>query len=603
MATIEELILGQTPLPEFSDPEAAAREQSIWDKINRGPRERADELTAKGWKDRYGVDTGSGKLKRGFAALGEIGRTISQRNNKNFLGIADEAEKRGMEEYKAEVPVLQRELGVMSQAKTAAAKMQQKAIADRMAIQVKAYAAEANAVKTGAQATAIEAKYPEEVKKLAAQYGLITAQKDLTEAKNFELDLTNEALASTGGFKLDPKGQRAAGVGFLSRNNPGEATTLMDTFKAFEDASAKGAGAGSGEKQTVRVPIKRPVTGWDAQGRPHTTYVDDEKVYRERVPGGDGVDTSLQTYPWEKKAVAPLPPSVAPQAAAPGDKPDQVTVRTVNGSEYASTPNPNKPKFSNGVWKKPIHDSQIARLSSLMDIDKSKFANWESDRYPDSIGPPIKAPSSESLAHRAYERSLRDLSRATGEEFVNNNLGNIGGLVDNFINTLKSFTGDIPQEAINIRQLSTDAAFSKILAMSGKATTQFEMKTHMKNLPNIAADHPSVIVFKAMQLKHMLDLRQMFDELRFTDKDIDNFYQTRAGNALAAMPKATFDKMEELRQLQSGSKSSIMIGGKEFKSVEKAAAEIKAGMSRTFINQLMKQALKESNITDAIPLN
>jgi hypothetical protein len=507
-----------------------------------------------------------------------------------------------MEEYKAEVGPLQREMGVISQAKTAAARIQQKANSDATAAKLKAAQIMINdglATAKIAQTLALTPQEMEKVELMRAQIGKLNAETEFIGEKTIENNLTNNALRSTGGFELrDPKVSSAAGVGFLSRENPEHASTLVDTMKAFQSAQTN---VGSGEKQTVRVPYKRAVTGWDRTGRSHITWFDDEKVYRENVPK---VNTSLSTYPWEKPKVAPLPPATPPQAVSPSDSPGEVTIRTTNGKEYVSKPNPSAPRFSRGKWIKPIHESQVYRLSNLMDIPKEKFNQWESDRYPDAIGPPgVKAPSDESKAGTAYETSLRDLSRSASEAFINNELSNIGGVVDNFLNNMKSYSGDIPPDAINIRQLSVDTMMNRLLAMSGKALTKYEIDTHMKSLPNIAADHPAVVVFKAMQLKHMMDIRQIFDELRLGNKDIDNFYQTRSGSALAAMPKVTFDKMEQLRQLMSGSISSMKIGNKVFTDPKAAKAEIQAGFSRTSLNKLIKSALKEANITDAIPLN
>jgi len=157
--------------------------------------------------------------------------------------------------------------------------------------------------------------------------------------------------------------------------------------------------------------------------------------------------------------------------------------------------------------------------------------------------------------------------------------------------------------------LTTDAVMNKILAMSGKATTQAEMAAHMKSLPNISKDHPAVSTYKAMQIKHMLDLRQVFDELRLGDHEIDKFYQTNAGNILGRMTKVTFDKMDQLRQLRSGDLKSMTIGTgankKTYTYKENAAAEkaILNGMSRANLNLYVKRALKEAGILDAIPLD
>lgn len=245
MASIEEIIMGQTPEPFAVDPLQEEREKQIWEKIMKGPRGRAKELVAEEWKDQYGVDEKSGKLKRIFAGLGEMGRSIANAQNPRYRGLVDTATDRGMEEYKAEVGPLQRELGVLTQAKTAAAKMMQQKAASETAAQVRAYAAAVNATKTAAQVAAIEAKFPAEVKKIAAETGLL-----LERTKNVIQDTENDK--ATGGL---------SGI-FGAANawkDPAESADQRRTWADMEGLKNALTGAGV-PKTPVQVPGAAGVT-------------------------------------------------------------------------------------------------------------------------------------------------------------------------------------------------------------------------------------------------------------------------------------------------------------------------------------------------------
>lgn len=600
-ALLWQQIMGSDPeIPQISDPEIEKREKLLWDKINKGPRERAKELAAQEWQDRYGLKETSGKGRRFLAGLAEMARGIG--SGAKYESIPDRAAERGLKEYQAEVGPLQRELGVISQARTHAAKLAADTAQKNADRDLKQVLAMSRLNMDDAQIAKLTGRSEPEIagiKLKFAQAGLIEARTTGQNLSNESAGMTNAVQKLFGGVKPTGDLSNAYGLNNMAGANPEQASSILDTAKFFKQATGKTSTAG-GPKQTVRVPYMRSVTGWDSEGRPHIEKFPDEKVYRETIPGG-GVNTSLQNAPpsWYKgtQRFGPTPPpGVGEPDFTPNPDGKSFRVTQMSGEEYNATPQ------NANIIRRRVDPSHATRLARDFEIPIEKFRNFDSSRFTDAVGSPIKEKTERAAARQNYYQALSELTRLSANAFASNRPDNISGLFENFENTLKAMTGNLPAEAIAIRQASIDAIATRILELSGKAVTNQERTLYMKSLPNLATDAPETFVAKSMILKHMLDVRQAFGELRVSDQDVDKLYSTRAGSILATMARVKFNKLEQLRTMVASGKP-MTIGNKVYTDPQAAAKVIAESTNRSTVARYIKLALKEAGITDVIPLD
>ena len=575
------------------------REDEIYARIMKGPRQRAKELTAEMWKDKYGVTENSGKLRRIFAGLAETGRAIG--GGAKYESIPDKARELATKEYQTEVGPLQREASVLSSAQKAA-----KAQADLTRYRNEQllkdwYVQQRKLGQTDEQIAMRAGLTKAQIDKLRSDTALTDEKANLTGQQTFEKQLTNEALAGTGGFKLTGQPANAAGINAMGERNPTDANNLIGTLGLIGTGGRNSAG--NAGKQTVRETYMKDVSGWGTDGELHVVKVPSEKIYRENIPGG--VNTSLSAAPpsWfqkpaaEARALAQIaPPGISAAQISPEPGRKSYKIQDVDGESYSTTPRP-----GNLVTQR-VDPSHIDRLSSEFGLDKNKLKNFRTSRFTDFVGPRIKEPTERANAKRAYYESLSDLTRKSVNAFASRDDSDISGLFDSFENNLKAMTGELSPEAISIRQSAIDTISTRILELSGKAVTNQERALYMKALPNINSDAPATFVAKAMTLKHMLDMRKMFADARLRDDEIDRLYSTRGGQILANMAATQFRKIDEFRNATAAGKP-ITIGNKTYTNMDEAAKAIKNGMSRDTINKYFKQALKEAGINDAIPLD
>ena len=306
-------------------------EKIIRDKLLKGPRERAEELTAKEWKDRYGITESSGKFRRIMAGLSEVGRAIG--SGKNYESIPDRARRAAEKEYTAEVGPLQRELGVLSQARTAGNQLQQrmmeaanKQMLGQAATLIKNRVADATIQKTLGLTEQELAK----TKKLLAESGLI-------DAKAAQTDVRTDQLQGSGGFTGSAANAwRQAHLPQTEQNSFLGALAQQVAATKGTEALFKGGGAGAGGGRTST----RTGGSWKevgtVDGRKEFQWFPNTSTTVSGGGGNPGVSYGQQLGNWQRlmggaanvmgdPAQPPAQPSAGPAPLAQALKPQPAT--------------------------------------------------------------------------------------------------------------------------------------------------------------------------------------------------------------------------------------------------------------------------------------
>lgn len=586
----------QMPNPEDDElKRLREREDAIYERIMKGPRARAKELTAELWKERYGITEKSGKLARIFAGIGEIGRAGG--GGKSYVSIPDQARELAMKEYQTEVGPLQREASVLSSAQKAA-----KAQADLTRYRNEQllkdwYIQQRKLGQTDERIAITSGMSKAQIDKIKADIGWTEAKTNLT---NEQVDAAQQQNALTryfGGAKPTGTLANAFALNNLGNQDPGQANDVVGAYNLL--GGGRTGSSGTGEKQTVRIQTTRPIVSYDAEQRPHVVQAPIERVFRENIPGSAAAGAKpswFQASPEQNAVKSVAPVSVSYQQLQPEKNGKEFRFTDIDGEQRNLAVRPGN------VATERVDPTHIDNLSKRFGVDPKAFNGFRSRRFTDWVGPAIKEPTERASAKSAYYTSLAQLTRDAVNAYASHNDENISGLYNTFDNNIKAFAGDLPPEAIAIRQSAVDTIATRILELSGKAVTNQERALYMKALPNLTTDAPSTFVAKSMILKHMLDTRKMFAEGRMTDAEIDKFYSTTGGQRLAKMAEVQFDLINRFRESAANGKPFVL-GNKTYTNLDEGAKALKATMSRETMNKYFKQGLKEAGITDVIPLN
>ena len=570
------------------------REDAIYERIMKGPRQRAKEIAAEMWKDRYGVTESSGKLRRIFAGLGETARGIA--GGAKYESIPDQARELATKEYQTEVGPLQREASVLSSAQKAA-----KAQADLTRYRNEQlakdwYIGQRKLGQTDEQIAIRSGLSKAQIDKIKADIGLTEAKTDLTNEQVNAAQQQNAVRKQFGGQLPTGALGNAFGLNFLGNQDPEQATGIANTYGML---NSTGKGSAGGPKTLVKAPYDKLVTGYDAEGRLHANKVPDFKYIWQSAPGTAANTPKpawFQASPEQNSVKSVAPVSVSYQQLQPEKNGKEFRFTDIDGEQRNLAPRPGN------IATERVDPTHVDNLSKRFDVDPKSFNGFRSRRFTDWVGPAIKEPTERASAKSAYYTSLSQLTRDAVNAYANHGDDNISGLYTTFDNNIKAFAGDLPPEAIAIRQSAVDTIATRILELSGKAVTNQERALYMKALPNLTTDAAPTFVAKAIILKHMLDTRKMFAEGRMTDAEIDKFYSTTGGQRLAKMAEVQFELLNRFREATANGKP-FYIGTTKYTSYDEAAKALKETMSRKTMNKYFKQGLKEAGITDVIPLN
>lgn len=488
--SLEEIIFNNAQVPNYSDPETEARERQLFDKINRGPRERARELTAEGWKQRYGITPTSGKLSKIFAGLGEMGRAITQKDK--YVGIADEAFDRGLKEYQVEVGPLQRELGVLSQAKTAAARLNQKTENDRLTQGIKAYATAMNGAKTAAEIDALNKLTDPRVKVLAAQAGLLNER-----AKNVTQDTINDT--ATGGLsgiygatnaqsKMAPGQVIDYNKNLFNLKSATEAAELRFTPKNFQTLVPSGGG--------VTTTTRPRNIGVGPGGLPiyenETSTSVRSGTMRPRFDAG-AANTAVSDFMKQMGII-----SEGTKAAEP------VILRDPAGNrvEFTRSNTPPRTEVTMVDGKVTAKAKLDKRLEETL---KSYFPDFDFT-HPDAVPGTYKninhtglrkADTKEQTAEKIAMEGGKRLVNNAITQYVNDRLGSNVGFFGNIEGKFNRITGKASTGEILINTQSKKNLSDYLRAISGLATTRTEVTRAESVMPS-ETDNENTFMKKAL---------------------------------------------------------------------------------------------------------
>lgn len=500
------------PQPQLSDifapdPADAEREKLLWEKINRGPRQRSKELEAEMWKDRYGVQESSGKFRRFLAGLGETARGIG--GGAAYKSIPDQAAERGMKEYQAEVGPLQRELGVLSQSRAAAMKVQQKAQSDAEANKIKQVLAmsrmgvdQANIAKVLGITEPEQAKILETLAKAGNQEAEAALRARQTINAEKTLGLTGDtgaAMALGGTDKFLTNLDKITALKGLNKNIGGSQGTMQNL-----------------PSQTTREQFIPGPNGLERVVTNSTT------VSPRRVPGAgmspDAVSklkASIlggQSAPEETAT-----PQIAQQIPSP-----QIPSGPVEARQLPPRRVPHEFQYFDGRGYKPtnIHPSQESALKAFK--GDQPLPEWLAARFKHEVLPGTGRKTADDNVRSQFDDAANELFRSATDSYSTGKLDSLTGLWPNFSTKLKSMqSGGLSLGDVKTRSDAVNAMALKILDLSGKAVTESERRILSTPLPDLSMDSDTTLLYKSILLNQVSRRMQYLRGMKLTDPEMN----------------------------------------------------------------------------------
>ncbi len=567
-------ILFENPLDEAPDP----REQQIWERLNRGPRDRGDELTKKGWEDRYGINEGSGKRACLFAGLGEAGRAVAQ--GKQYKSIADAAQEQGLKEYQVEVSPLQRELGVISANKRAQAALSQKTAFQEAKMLQDAYVAERRLGQT-------DEDLIRKGKFTRAQIQKIVADISLNEAKteNVKTDTANDK--ATGGLT------GVFGAANTWGQNPTDPQTQgkMRTWADMQGLTAALRGSGAPKVPTTSTSTstgtKYVTTDQGVEAHPDTRVsvrsgmapdpnaiaqnVDAARarLLNPQAPAGTPAPTP------QTPAAAPIP-ALLPQPVAPAKRQPVVSV---DGQAFREDPNPASARqvgFRGGRFTSLNVDP------SWSNYLKSYTKNEDPENLPPRFLSKFKGrliggakTTDEQRVQTEFRSSIRSLADDSMSLFANNKLGEVTGIPGGWVTQFKAMMpAGVDISNIKTRSEAVNTMANYILAKSGKAVTENERRILMQSLPNLDRDSAPTLMQKTLVLQ-VLARRMSFQQgMRLSDDEMDSLMRSPSGRRAADMDKKIYNILDAVNKAtRNGQKAVTVYGPPDPKTGKRASVQ------------------------------
>ncbi len=506
--TLEDILLKENAQAA----EAAAREErekTLWERLNRGPRERADELTARGWQDRYGVNEGSGKLAKIFAGLGEMGRSVAL--GRGYRGIQDEARENALKEYQAEVGPLQRELGVISAERRAANALQENMALQREKLEQKKYVDARNQGRSDEELILKGDFTRAKIDQIKSSIGLTEARTALTAGQTNAVNQRNQMLERFGGIAPAGATAEAAAIDFLGRKDPAAGTDLFNLRQALRGAGKGGSGSSAGGGTTTvsnRQVYMKTGTGPDGADilEPKTLT-----TTTSRIPAGGGTAaTSPPPLPaWVQLSQAnPKNAKVQEAAKKLGSEEPSVTFRLPGDKVVVAAPNPSAPQ------PKPRATVQGGRVVAAPAVDpaitqaiKRYFPNAD-PASPDFVPQKLRGPQTILVAKRPKTPQEEAVEKATLEglrvaktgldEFMSGDLELEVGLLGKPLEWGRDVLNKKKSSPLFLETRSVQALNSYLNAISGLAVTKAEEIRAKRILPT-TGDQPRTLMLKAFQ--------------------------------------------------------------------------------------------------------
>lgn len=495
------------PLEFTPDPEMAAREQLLWNKINKGPRERAKELAAEEWKNRYGITESSGKGRRILGGLGELFRGIAQ--GSKYESISDKAAAQGMKEYQAEVGPLQRELGVLSQAKSAALKAlsQQQIAQEKNAVEQ--YKARIAGAKTLQEAEMIKALTPERVKKLAAETENLTANTGLTNEKTNTEAIRGGNLLRTFGLN----GQAGLTAAMSPDSSPDGIARTWGDMQALKAALAPNKGSSGGTTTTTRQAL---VDG----------------------PNGKEIQDLTSTSTRSGKTQAPLTPESARQIS------QQFFGNRAQPLDSAATPSPT---ITQSPTSGPVEFRQLPSRGNLTEFhyfDGKKYVptnihptqesvlkaykgdkqlpEWLASRFRAPVIPGSQKKTIEDIARSQFNDAASELLKSASTAYGDGKLEVLTGPGQNFMAKIKGMQSNgLTLGDVKTRADAVNAMALKILELSGKAVSDSERRILSTPLPDLGMDSDTTLLYKAMLTSQVSRRLQYMKAMKLNDAEME----------------------------------------------------------------------------------
>lgn len=585
---------------------AREREESNYEKIIRekllkGPRERAEELTAKAWKDRYGVTESSGKFRRIMAGLSEVGRAIG--SGKNYESIPDRARHAAEKEYTAEVGPLQRELGVLSQARTAGNQLQQrmmeaanKQTLAQAGIMLKNRVADATIQKT---LGLTDQEYAKTLKTLA-ETGNIDAKTALTELQTKQLESTRGFKGGAANAWLQtqlPKEEQNTFLGALAQ----QVAATKGTEALFKGG---GAGAGGGRTST------RTGGSWKEVGT-----VDGRKEFQwfpntsTMVSGGGGnaANSLAQTYDNWKRLMGgasnvmgdPAPPPAQPAA---GPVP----------LAQALKPQPATPKVAAAAAAKS--DVPVALQTNITAPGKSDFINnnlgvykglrsvWHGAEFDNEADLPERARS----VWIGSERNLTEQDKARDASFVLVNRAantaidatlkdalswNVGPL-GSAVGTFNRMRGKSQPEATKLVQEVEDGLAQFVKMISGTQVSDAEARRLKEVLAN-RGDNENTFLQKVISTSLRTAETTWADRARLSRAERQAMFSNSAVlKQSLEIEKTALAHLQAAKAAQRNRQETYRIPGRDIDYPTSAAKDFVSDMVTNVSKQMTNQARK-----------
>lgn len=582
------------------DPELERQKQTIWEKINRGPRERAQEIEDEYWRRTYGLTPKSGKGRRALASIGEMLRGIG--GGAKYVGPRDAAIQQAMEEYKTEIGPLQRESAVLSAQEKARNAEQIAMTSKRNQDALKYLSLQINGARTAADVEKIKAETSRLYNLMPWQVEQLIASNELVRTKARGLSQEQSYLDKFGGVKLpgnSPLGEATALNALMGQPGSETGGVSPGLLKALQ--------FGTDRRVAEKLASQRP----GGAGGVSTSYGEQVVLGHDPVTGEatfNKIPTSRTTV---RGGTAPMDFSKSmanfrqryseAEAAFTG----QPSAEIPTGTGEVIRPEAPQMAFKGGQYQRQtgISPSYLKELSAELGVPEDKMSAFSTKRFSDR-GSPLgiyRTTDPKITATKELHQSMLRLQHSVLEPFMDDKLKDITGIIDGSIGSkFRDVSRKMSGAEAEFLNANMGVVAKIVFDITGKAFTQRELETYMKALPaNTNSD--LTILHKVLAMKTALDLRRTAAILNLSPSELERVYDTASGQKLLKTPQVAAMRMEAIRRSVRATK----VPGKTpvtKESLAKQKSLVKNLLSPEFRQRLWREAIKEAGIRDIYPI-
>ncbi|MHB8843043.1 MAG: hypothetical protein ACYC56_14860 [Candidatus Aquicultor sp.] len=609
MADIYDLFDQETAGPAITaDPAAAAREAKIREMLGMTPNDFEDQSYKRFWKQNYGVDEKSGGIKKFLAGLAEGGAKLAQGKERPL--VRDLARKQGLEDYTAAQRGGLAELKLLD----AEQKQQQNLTAGNY-WKGKAFDAKlmelANKMRAqGVQEELIQAKitdYGKKAGKTDAEIADIQARTAKTKEQTKYVGM-DPAASNAAALLGNPNG-KAIEQG-AQANIFGREVMKAGAKNMFGGTRGSSSGGGSTSWREAIIPneqfgpsIRRLESGRSGSGgsAPQQSPQDIMQLLRQVNPQIPG---------------SPLAP--AGETSAPGTQaaPTNVIQRLRQGLPQAgpgtpqSTPQGTQP--GSAAANRPA-DAGQAKLAQVMGGARGKqwsaTVPWLADGYTEkmpgfnkeeydvpvafrnNIGVPPKSFSTpQRAAARQATAGFRNLATTAVNAFVNDDLKDVAGPMNQFMLGVRRYGEARPDVAISTDVLSKQTLADLVRSISGLTVSDKE-QARLDNLVGSASKSPGEFM-KLSLYTNMLQQRHDFADSLMLPEDIKAFVVSdpQVTEELDFLWRSVVTLAENMQKAKRAGAKKVKLNGQEVSLADaKAALDLDKMTRKTILKSVYRK--------------